>query len=225
MNRLNQKATDTSLYQIFERINTGGRSLTPQEIRNCIYQGKFNDLLKKLNENIYWRKLYLEDSLDDRMKDIEFVLRFFALSNKNLLKKEITQISLKKELNLYMKKMNEEDISSKEEEFNKTFKFIYENLNNEAFRNFVKNKDGTFKDFETLSEKFHPTIFDAISIATLYALRSNPNIEIKDLKERRVNLLKNKDFINYTNIRTTNLENIIGRIKLALKELFGIEYE
>lgn len=30
---------DTSLYQIFERINTSGRSLTPQEIRNCVYQG------------------------------------------------------------------------------------------------------------------------------------------------------------------------------------------
>ena len=33
-------AGNTSLYQIFERINTSGRTLMPQEIRNCIYQGK-----------------------------------------------------------------------------------------------------------------------------------------------------------------------------------------
>lgn len=34
---------DTSMYQIFERINTSGRTLTAQEIRNCVYQGSFNN--------------------------------------------------------------------------------------------------------------------------------------------------------------------------------------
>lgn len=36
---------DTGMFQIFERINTGGRTLKAQEIRNCVYQGKCNDLL------------------------------------------------------------------------------------------------------------------------------------------------------------------------------------
>lgn len=36
---------DTSLYQVFERINTSGRTLTAQEIRNCIYQGSFISIL------------------------------------------------------------------------------------------------------------------------------------------------------------------------------------
>lgn len=42
---------DTSLYQIFERINTSGRSLNSQEIRNCVYQGSFNRMLISLNED------------------------------------------------------------------------------------------------------------------------------------------------------------------------------
>lgn len=46
---------DTSLYQIFERINTSGRTLNSQEIRNCVYQGTFNKLLFELNENPTWR--------------------------------------------------------------------------------------------------------------------------------------------------------------------------
>ena len=36
---------DTGMFQVFERINTGGRTLKAQEIRNCVYQGKYNNLL------------------------------------------------------------------------------------------------------------------------------------------------------------------------------------
>ena len=48
---------DSSMYQIFERINTSGRTLLPQEIRNCIYQGEFNKLLFTLNSNELWEKI------------------------------------------------------------------------------------------------------------------------------------------------------------------------
>ena len=56
--------TDTSLYQIFERINTSGRTLTAQEIRNCVYQGSFNKLLFELNTNTapYFALISLHES-------------------------------------------------------------------------------------------------------------------------------------------------------------------
>lgn len=40
---------DSGLFQVFERNNTGGTPLNNQEIRNCVYQGKINTLLFKLN--------------------------------------------------------------------------------------------------------------------------------------------------------------------------------
>ncbi len=41
---------------VFERLNTGGQHLNNQELRNCLYAGKFNDLLIRLSENPLFRK-------------------------------------------------------------------------------------------------------------------------------------------------------------------------
>lgn len=65
---------DTSLYQVFERINTGGRALMPQEIRNCVNQGPFNSLLLELNDNSFWRALYGKHDKDPRMRDMEMIV-------------------------------------------------------------------------------------------------------------------------------------------------------
>lgn len=66
---------DTSLFQVFERINTSGRTLTPQEIRNCVYQGSLNSLLFELNKYPKWRTLFGSEIEDNRMRDIEYILR------------------------------------------------------------------------------------------------------------------------------------------------------
>ena len=69
----------TSVYHIFQRLNTGGTTLQNQEIRNCVYHGKFIDMLDILNENETWRILYNSKEPNKRMKDEELILRFFAL--------------------------------------------------------------------------------------------------------------------------------------------------
>jgi hypothetical protein len=66
----------SSVYFIFERLNTGGTLLQPQEIRAAIFQGPFNALLHELNEIDAWRSVFGAPSL--RMKDQELILRFFA---------------------------------------------------------------------------------------------------------------------------------------------------
>lgn len=66
----------TNIYQLFERLNTGGTNLYPQEIRVALYQGKLVKLLRDLNLNPDWRLLYGNPS--DRLKDHELILRFLA---------------------------------------------------------------------------------------------------------------------------------------------------
>ncbi|NRF71755.1 DUF262 domain-containing protein [Aquincola sp. S2] len=67
----------SSIYLVFERLNSGGIFLQPQEIRVALYHGKFASLLGNLNANGSWRALYGKKSA--RLKDLELILRFFAL--------------------------------------------------------------------------------------------------------------------------------------------------
>ena len=68
------------LFTIFHRLNTGGVKLNNQEIRNCIYGGSFNNLLKELDEVNVWRKLNkMRPKQLYRFAKQEIILRFFAL--------------------------------------------------------------------------------------------------------------------------------------------------
>lgn len=68
-----------SVYSVFERLNTGGSVLQPQEIRSCVYRGPLIDLLGELAKDDDWRSLWGRPS--DRKKDEEVILRFLALHN------------------------------------------------------------------------------------------------------------------------------------------------
>jgi hypothetical protein len=67
---------DTSIYHVYERLNSGGRRLTPQEIRSAIYHGQLIDQVKTWNDGAEWRQLFGKKSA--RLKDQEMILRFMA---------------------------------------------------------------------------------------------------------------------------------------------------
>lgn len=88
------------LFTIFHRLNTGGTKLNNQEIRNCIYSGPFNDLLKTLDAEPNWLALHkLQAPVNDRFRRQELILRFFAFYDSFETYKE----GLAKFLNNYMR--------------------------------------------------------------------------------------------------------------------------
>ncbi|NIJ09027.1 hypothetical protein FHS31_002657 [Sphingomonas vulcanisoli] len=72
----------TSMYHIFERLNTGGTPLKPQEIRNCVFHGSLVETLHTLNDNTDWRKIIDKRMLDKYQKDVELILRIFAMAER-----------------------------------------------------------------------------------------------------------------------------------------------
>lgn len=73
----------TSMYHIFERLNTGGTPLKPQEIRNCVYHGGIIEVLNNLNVVDSWRIIIGKKMLDKYQKDIEQILRIFSLAERS----------------------------------------------------------------------------------------------------------------------------------------------
>lgn len=218
------KDSDTSLYQIFERINTTGRTLTTQEIRNCAYQGLFNTLLFDLNKTKEWRELFGSEEVDSRMRDIEFILRFIAIAESDLeaLRKEQRQISMKKFLNDFMgssKSKNQNNLDKWRSNFIKTIEYIHKNIGVHAFHNIASKDHGKYVN------RFHPTIFDAVACATSIALEKVPDINVPDLEKKRLKLLATEKFMDLIYIRTTNVDRMRDRITMALKYLFNIKNE
>lgn len=65
-------------YDIFKRINTGGKSLNSQEIRNCLAHAQTRQLLKKMAESKAFLQATRYSISSTRMADKELALRFIA---------------------------------------------------------------------------------------------------------------------------------------------------
>jgi hypothetical protein len=211
------KNDDTSLFQIFERINTSGKTLMPQEIRNCVYQGKLNSLLFALNINENWRTLYGRQQEDSRMRDLEFILRFLGLRSEKIRTYPKSAISLKKYLNEFMGNSEnnlESSITNFKNDFEKTINNILDVFGENAFYNV------NLSDLTTIRKRFYPTIFDAITIATSIALERGIDVSQSN-EQKRLELLRDANFRQFISEGTMQIEHINGRIDLALKYLYN----
>ena len=73
------KDDNSSVYEMFDRLNTGGVNLKPQEIRANLYYGDFYRAIYDLNKIESWRKLIGQENADSNLRDVELILRSFAM--------------------------------------------------------------------------------------------------------------------------------------------------
>jgi hypothetical protein len=210
---------DTSLFQVFERINSSGRTLLPQEIRNCVYLGPFNSLLLEINENESWRRLFGKEDKDERMRDVEFILRFFALSSEEILfdNDPPPRISLKKYLNQFMDRFND---SVYMDEFRRRF-------NSAVYKAEIAFGDGAFHNIsptnpEHLVERFSLTLFDSVLIAFYLADKEKkPDLTPDHAKAKKLEILLKEDYQRLLSQETMRVPNIRERVFKMYNALFS----
>jgi len=189
----------SSIYHIFERLNTGGTRLTPQEIRACIYHGKFNDMLSDLNHLSSWRSIF--GKVHSRMRDQELILRFLAF----YFHSDSYIRPMKVFLNRYMahnRKLNKQP----KEQITRIFKDTTEIV----FKSIGKN---TFKPRRALNA----AVFDSIMVGIARRLERHKISDLGLLRERYGTLLKNETFMASTESRTADNEQVSKRLAFAVE--------
>lgn len=216
------KHDDTSLFQIFERINTGGVRLSPQEIRNSIYQNYINDIIVELNEHPSWRKIFGSEKLNPRMRDVEYVLRFFweFTVKKNGSFADDLSVNVKKELNLFM------DFES--DRYNHDKSYIQELAN--LFEKTMNYLSSISKDPFMLESKktLDPILFDSFSIAVAMYIKKYgkvPALTEEEFSSRKIQFIKSSEYsLIIENTRRPTYGSILKRSQVADKYLFGDKY-
>lgn len=197
---------DSVIFEIFNRLNTGGVNLTPQEIRASLYYSDFYRMLKKINSHDKWRKLIGEEDPDMQMKDIEIVLRGYAM----LIDGSNYKPTMTRFLNLFSE--NAKKMPSTEIDY-------FENL----FYCFL-NKMAPLGDRAFISKqgKFNIAMYEAIFTAVCKKAYNEKNFDLKDIDAGRFWELKdNPLFIDSTQSHTTNKTKVETRLKMARESLLN----
>jgi uncharacterized protein with ParB-like and HNH nuclease domain len=196
---LNDKSDLSVRFDLFERLNTGGISLTNQEIRNCVFRGKFNDVLKELTTNCDFASvLRLKPSDQKNGAPEEFTLRFFAFFEKYA---EFDH-SVKGFLNEYMKENSFKTPTERlQTSFKDTFKFLNANL-----------PKGIVRGERAITPV---NLYEAITVGTALAMKKNKKISPAKLRA----LLNDDELRKFTVGGTNSRRMVVGRIEYVAKAL------
>ena len=191
---------DDAMYEIFNRLNSGGVNLTPQEIRRCAFDSKFYEMLYRTNTQEEWRKLVGTKIPDIHMKDVEILLRGFAM----LISEESYRPSMVKFLNKFS-----QEAQSFDEQQLEQFRMLLE-----SFLASCRNLPA--QAFHSSQGRFSPMIFESVFVAAcrepyLVGDKIDGEIDFNSLEM----LKENAEFRSATQSQTTSQRNVIRRLDLA----------
>jgi uncharacterized protein with ParB-like and HNH nuclease domain len=209
-------------YDIFERLNSGSVKLEAQELRNAIYRGPFNKLIKELAKHEDFRilnQINLENPDESKkvqkMEDVELVLRFFALQNnnyKNLKKGFKTFLS---ESMGKFNKLSDDELTQLKDKFLKTMNVIREYFGDQGFAKYRFENE----EFVQMS-KFNAAVYDALAIAVVDSVDLDSPDFSKLNKDTFQALFKDKTFFDTVSGSVNDKEKVTTRIdavKVLLK--------
>lgn len=200
---LSDKSDEIVRFDLFERLNRGGVSLTDQEIRDCVFRGPFANLLETLAQDANFRKVVkLTASQEKDGTREECVLRFFAFLDNY---KQFVH-SVRDFLNDYMRSASKQfDLVSGEQVFKTTFAKLAKALPNGISRPGIGKRTTTPLN-----------LFEGVSVGAALALKSK-----KVLSHRDTKWLGSEQLKKFTTGATNNLSAVKGRIEFCRDRFLG----
>jgi hypothetical protein len=221
----NKDSNQDLKFEIFERLNTGSVQLNDQELRNCIYRGSFNVLLRELSIDPDFTFLLGLNKPDKRMKDIELALRFCAFYHATYLN---YKPPMKNFLNAEAERYRDIDKTEAQKvrmAFKNTCQIARSMLGSNAFKRFHK---GTDKDPAGYWEpkKFNASLYDILMYTFAHQDKNVVYQHLDSIREAFIHLMtENQEFIDAIELSTSSLQAVTKRFdlwRLTLQGLIGI---
>lgn len=198
----------SSMFEIFNRLNTGGTPLNAQEIRASLYYCDFYKMLVRLNNREDWRNLLGKPTQDLHSNDIELILRSFALLHKS----ESYAPKMVNFLNAFSKET-------------KKFDNEYIDYLESLFSSFIKACSSLGERAFFRNNRFSKTLFESVFVATVKPSFDEGKVVVKTINQTTFESLKNdEEFVSYLLSGSSSSDNIKGRIKRA-KEVIKFQEE
>ena len=191
---------EEAMYEIFNRLNSGGINLTPQEIRRCTFDSKFYEVLYETNIEPRWRKLVGTKIPDIHMKDVEILLRGFAM----LMSEDTYRPSMVRFLNLFSQqaKSFDERLLQQLRQLLESFLDSCQDLPPDAFH--------------STQGRFSPMIFESVFVAACReAYQAGEEVKGQISLESLHRLKEDLAFRSATLSQTTSQQNVNVRIMRA----------
>lgn len=185
---------DSSVFLVFERLNTTSTPLSEQELRACVYHGAFNDYLQRANGNASWRAIYGEPNL--RQKDRELLLRFLAL----YFDLPAYERPMKLFLTNFMRKNRDLQLFPASELDNVFVPTV-------ALANQVLGR-GTFRPQRALNA----SVADAVLVGLAKRLSRRDVQDKAGLREAIDKVVRSESFADLYRVGTTNKDKVVARI-------------
>ena len=201
-------------FEIFERLNTGSVKLNDQELRNCIYRGTFNKLLRDLAEDPDWLRLLGRSRPDNRMTDREMILRFFAL----YLDINQYQPPVKRFLNRAMdrrRQMTDNEAQQLRDVFRRTVTMVWSVFGDKAFKRYEPGYDSRPDGNWGRETRLNMALFDVVMTSfTRYDQRDIvPHADV--VREALVDLMAtDRDFTEAITLGTSDRNRLMTRMDI-----------
>ncbi len=198
---------DSSMYEIFNRLNTGGQNLTSQEIRMSLFYSDFYNMVLKLNKYVEWRKILGQEVVDLHFKDIEIIARGFAM----LFMHEQYQATMNRFLNKFSKLANRFD--------DETINYL-----EQVFIHFINCCSGLKdKAFCNSNGKFSISLFESVFVAVCEeSFKQKQFARGKILQESIEVLKKDSEFALANKEGVSSKKNVEVRMRRA-KEIIVVQ--
>ncbi|HTS16660.1 MAG TPA: DUF262 domain-containing protein [Verrucomicrobiae bacterium] len=209
-------------FEIFERLNTGSEPLNDMELRNCVYRGSYNGLLKELASDSDFHSLLGLLAPDPRMRDVELVLRFAAFFHSTYLR---YQPPMKRFFNKDMeafRTISAQDSAALRSAFKNAVQIIKSLLGPHAFKRYYvgdnQNPNGRWEP-----KKFNASLYDVLMGIFCDKDKNQVYAALDSLRESIIDLMATNQTFNEAIIASTSAaERVKTRFDLLRQVVEGV---